>query len=150
MATDTLSAPHKSPIATVLVVLVALPVAVMAVLYLSDRRDAQISVQQAAAETSAILLQADQDVRWLEAAIREKRAILGMTRYEVEMAKGKPDIRYRGQNQPDAMLNAGGVETWIYETHDGKGNSVVFGLNGQVIFAMDALRKPRQGHAIRQ
>jgi hypothetical protein len=150
MTTDALPMPRKSPVVSVLVSLAAVAVIAVAVLYLSDRRGAQASVQQAAAETSALMRQADQDVRWLETAIREKRAILGMTRYEVEMAKGKPDIRYRGQNQPDAMLNAGGVETWIYETHDGKGNSVVFGLNGQVIFAMDALGKPRQGHAIRQ
>ena len=105
----------------------------------------------AANELSRLIArQAALEETWLRAAIRDKRVILGMTRYEVEMARGKPYLRQRGQTQREEMLQLGSVETWTYDLGDGKVVAVLFGLNGQVIYSTDVKGLPREGNAVRQ
>jgi hypothetical protein len=149
MATDALPMPRKSPVVSVLVSLAAVAVIAMAVLYLSDRRTARLTAEINALDRETVLRQMDREAQWLAQAIYDKRAILGMTRYEVELAKGKPFSTHRGQRQPEEMLRLGSVETWIYSRGE-KNGFVLFGLNGQVTHSTDVKGLPPEGNAIRQ
>jgi hypothetical protein len=98
----------------------------------------------------AALARVEKDTEWLQRAIREREAIVGMTYREVETAKGRPHRKQRGEELPESHRAKGGVENWIYEVDGGPESSVLFGANGLVIFASDVEGKPRQGHVIRQ
>jgi hypothetical protein len=98
----------------------------------------------------AALARVEKDTEWLQRAIRERQAILGMTYREVEMAKGRPLRKQRGDTLPEIHRAKGGMENWIYELDGGAESSVLFGANGLVIYASDVEGKPRHGHAIRQ
>jgi hypothetical protein len=97
----------------------------------------------------AALARVEKDTEWLQRAIRERQAILGMTYREVETAKGRPQRKQRGDTLPEIHRAKGGVENWIYEA-DGVESNVLFGTNGLVVFSSDVEGKPPQGHAIRQ
>ena len=98
----------------------------------------------------AALARVEKDTEWLQRAIRERQAIVGMTYREVETAKGHPHRKERGDTLPEIHRAKGGVENWIYEAEGGAEASVLFGTNGLVIYSSDVVGKPRQGHAIRQ
>lgn len=154
MSTDTLSAGSKPAASNMVVGLSAVVVVLVAGIYLIDRQETRQSAERTANREAERVAQASDraqlETQWLEKAIRENRAILGMTRYEVEMAKGKPYIRRRGQEQPKEMIDGGAVETWIYRISDEKGSSVLFGLGGLVIYSSDTAGLPLYGNAIRQ
>ena len=98
----------------------------------------------------AALARAEKDSEWLQRAIRERQAILGMTFREVEMAKGTPRLKQRGGTVPEIPRSKGGVEQWVYDQNGGNEATVVFGANGLVIQSSDVGEKPRLGQAIRQ
>ena len=98
----------------------------------------------------AALARVEKDTEWLQRAIRERQAIVGMTYREVETAKGHPHRKERGDTLPEIHRAKGGVENWIYENEGGAEANVLFGNNGLVIYSSDVEGKPRQGHAIRQ
>ena len=98
----------------------------------------------------AALARAETDSEWLQRAIRERQAILGMTYREVEQAKGAPRLKQRGDTLPDVHRAKGGVEVWTYDAADGRNATVVFGANGLVIQSSDVGDAPRPGQAVRQ
>jgi hypothetical protein len=98
----------------------------------------------------AALARVEKDTEWLQRAIRERQAILGMTYREVETAKGRPLRKQRSDTLSETYRAKGGVENWIYEAEDGSESSVLFGANGLVIYSSDVEGKPSQGHVIRQ
>lgn len=98
----------------------------------------------------AALARAEKDAEWLQRAIRERQAILGMTYREIESAKGAPNLKLRGESLTEIQRAKGGVENWIYDLGGGETTSVLFGVNGLVIQSSDVGDKPRPGQAIRQ
>jgi hypothetical protein len=98
----------------------------------------------------AALARAEKDNEWLQLAIRERRAIIGMTFREVETAKGRPHRKHRGDDLPEDLRARGGVESWVYNLDGGAISSVLFGPNGFVIHATDVEGQTGPGHAIRQ
>jgi hypothetical protein len=98
----------------------------------------------------AALARVEKDSEWLQRAIRERQAILGMTYREVEQAKGVPRLKQRGDVLPEIHRAKGGVETWSYDAGDGRTSTVIFGANGLVIKSSDVGDPPRAGQAIRQ
>jgi hypothetical protein len=98
----------------------------------------------------AALARAEKDNEWLQVAIRERQAILGMTLREVEKAKGRPQRKQRGDELSENLRAKGGVENWTYDADPGAVSSVLFGANGLVIHSTDVDGKTGPGHAIRQ
>ena len=98
----------------------------------------------------AALARVEKETEWLQRAIRERRAILGMTYREVEMAKGPPHLKRRGDTLSEAHRAKGGVENWVYRPGNGEGANVLFGVNGRVIQSSDVGDMPRPGDAIRR
>ena len=98
----------------------------------------------------AALARVEKDAEFLQRAIRERRAILGMTYREVESAKGRPALKQRGDVLREAHRSKGGVENWVYDQGVGEVSEVLFGVNGLVIFSSDVGRKPGDGDAIRR
>jgi hypothetical protein len=96
------------------------------------------------------LARAEKDAEWLQRAIRERRAILGMTYREVEMAKGSPQFKHRGDDLPEVHRAKGGTEIWIYDRSAAGESFVLFGANGRVIQSSDVGDSPLPGQAIRQ
>ena len=116
----------------------------------SKNTDRRVAPKEDTFAQVAALARAEKDTEWLQDAIRERQAILGMTYREVEMAKGRPHRKQRGENLPEVHRSKGGVENWIYEVDGGAESSVLFGPNGLVVFSSDIEGNPRHGHAIRQ
>jgi hypothetical protein len=98
----------------------------------------------------AALARVEKDTEWIQRAIRERQAILGMTYREVERAKGPPSRKQREETLPESDRANGGVEKWIYESADRETASVLFGSNGLVIQSSDVGDTPRPGQAVRQ
>ena len=98
----------------------------------------------------AALARVEKDTEWLQRAIRERQAILGMTYREVEAAKGPPKLKQRGDMLPDVYRAKGTVENWVYDLDNGEVSNVLFGVNGRVIQSSDIGDKPGLGQVIRQ
>ena len=98
----------------------------------------------------AALARAEKDAEWLQRAIREQQAILGMTSREVETAKGRPVTKLRGDSLNDNDRAKGGVEKWVFQTDGREPSEVLFGANGFVISSSDVGDKPGPGQAVRQ
>jgi hypothetical protein len=98
----------------------------------------------------AALARVEKDSEWLQRAIRERQAILGMTYREVEQAKGRPQLKQRGDTLAEPYRQKGGVENWVFDSGTGAVTTVLFGANGLVIHSSDVGDKPRPGQAIRQ
>lgn len=118
--------------------------------FVSNRSDQQVVPKDDTLAQVAALARVEKDTEWLQRAIRDRQAILGMTYREVETAKGRPLRKQRGETLPEIHRAKGGVENWVYDADGGAESSVLFGANGLVIHASDVEGKPRQGHAIRQ
>jgi hypothetical protein len=118
--------------------------------FVSQRFERRAASNEDTLTQVAALARVEKDVEWLQRAIRERQAILGMTYREVEMAKGRPHVKQRGDTLPGTHRARGGVENWIYDVGGGEVSSVLFGANGLVIDATDVAGKPRYGYAIRQ
>jgi hypothetical protein len=118
--------------------------------FVSKRPERRVAPKEDTFAQVAALARAEKDTEWLQHAIRERQAILGMTYREVEMAKGRPHRKQRGENLPEVHRAKGGVENWVYEVNGGAESSVLFGANGLVIHATDVEGKSRHGHSIRQ
>src|SRR5688500_5121694 len=118
--------------------------------FASQRSERRVIPKEDTLAEVAALARVEKDSEWLQRAIREHQAILGMTYREVETAKGRPQRKQRADSLPEIHRANGGVENWIYEEEGGAVSSVVFGSNGLVIYSSDVEGKPRQGHAIRQ
>src|SRR5215207_6501600 len=85
----------------------------------------------------AALARAEKDAEFLQRAIREQRAIIGMTTREVESAKGRPTLKRRGDDLSADERVRGATESWVYNAGTAKESSVVFGANGLVISSSD-------------
>lgn len=98
----------------------------------------------------AALARAEKDAEWLRNAIREQKAILGMTDREVQLAKGAPTQKLRDGALTEGERAKGGVEKWIYD--DGRGSPIVvlFGVSNRVIASSDVSETPLPGQAIRR
>lgn len=118
--------------------------------FVSTRSERRLAPKEDTFAQVAALARVEKDTEWLQRAIRQGQAILGMTYREVEAAKGRPQRKERGDTLPEFHRAKGGVENWIYEDEGGAETSVLFGTNGLVIYSSDVEGKPRQGHAIRQ
>lgn len=92
---------------------------------------------------------ANRDEYYLQEAIRNGQAIIGMTASEVYRARGKPYIIQPRNVLVDAQLELGGVENWIYQDADGV-KGILFGANGLVVYSSDVAGKPRIGNVIRE
>ncbi|MDO8540434.1 MAG: hypothetical protein Q7S40_08325 [Opitutaceae bacterium] len=73
----------------------------------------------------------------VERAIADRKAIEGMTKYEVEQAKGRPFMINTGHQIEDAVRQAGATELWIYLNPRQEG--VFFNFRGLVIASSDTL-----------
>jgi hypothetical protein len=124
--------------------------AVGGVVYFTQRAERRPRVNEDPLPQITALAQAEKDAEWLKRAIRGRQAILGMTYREVEMAKGRPQLKQRGGSLPDILRARGGVENWIYDLGGGNESNVLFGQNGFVIQSSDVGDKPGPGQAIRQ
>lgn len=118
------------------------------VYYVAKRADRPPPRDDSIAQIAA-LARVEKDSEWIQRAVREGRAILGMTYREVQDAKGPPLRKER-----DALLSAslrarGGVENWVYET-GGRETNVLFNIKGLVIQSSDVGEKPQVGQAVRQ
>ena len=118
--------------------------------YASQRSAQRVRVREDHLAQVAALARAEKDTEWLQRAIREKQAILGMTAREVEQAKGQPALKQRGDTLPESDQVKGGVENWIYDSRGGQVSVVLFGAKGFVIYSSDVGDKPGPGQAIRQ
>ena len=99
----------------------------------------------------AALARAEKDTEWLQRAIRERQAILGMTRQEVENAKGPPRVKQRFDALSGADRTKGGVEKWVYSQSGAEDATVLFGAKGLVIHSSDVGDgQPGQSQAIRR
>ena len=119
------------------------------VYYLTHRPAPRVVNDDNLAQVAA-LARVEKDAELLQRAIRERRAILGMTFSEVELAKGPAHFKQRGYTLSDAHHAKGGVERWVYDLGTDKESGILFGSNGLVIDATDAAGKPRSGYSIRQ
>jgi uncharacterized protein HemX len=120
------------------------------VYYASQRAERRPVVKEDHLAQIAALARVEKDTEWLQRAIRERQAILGMTYREVETAKGQPQFKQRGESLQQTHRAQGGVENWVYEMDGGKISEVLFGSNGLVIYASDVADKHGDGHAIRK
>ena len=94
----------------------------------------------------AALARAEKEAEWLQRAIRERQAILGMTSREVENAKGQPAVRLRATDLSDDERSKGAVEKWVFRDSA----SVLFGTTGLVIYSSDVGDTPQPGQIVRQ
>lgn len=133
-----------------ILLLAALAVAVASGFYIQSRIAQSESDKRVAAELRLIAKKQKADEEALAAAIRDRRAIIGMTASEVIMAKGQPYIVQSGRGLPDEYREHGGVENWIYQASGGDVNGVLFGSNGLVVYSADVAGKTLRGNVIRQ
>ena len=117
--------------------------------YLAHRPERRVVNDDNLAQVAA-LARLEKDTELLQRAIRERRAILGMTFSEVEQAKGPAHLKQRGYTLSDAHHAKGGIEHWVYALGTDKESGVLFGSNGLVIDTTDVAGKPRSGYTIRQ
>lgn len=115
----------------------------------TDRREAAARDEQLAAKALELTLQIQLEEQWIRDAIRDQRAIVGMTAEEVILAKGRPQRVKSGPSLAAAYRKEGGVEHWLYDA-TGPLSGVLFGVNGRVVYADDVAGKPRFGNAVRQ
>lgn len=78
--------------------------------------------------------------RLIAKAILERKAIFGMSKYQVRQAKGAPEVYLDGRQIPDEVRSKGIVEIWDYGNAYGPSDRVYFDLNGAVIFSTDMKR----------
>lgn len=121
-------------------------------LYLASRQppDARPVAKNDNLAQVAALARAEKDAEWLQRAIREHEAILGMTFREVETAKGKPLTKLRAESLTDEERARGGVEKWLFPADSRGSSEVLFGASGLVISSSDVGDKPGPGQAVRQ
>jgi hypothetical protein len=94
----------------------------------------------------AALARAEKEAEWLQRAIRERQAILGMTSREVENARGQPAVRLRANDLSDIERAKGAVEKWVFRDSA----NVLFGATGLVIYSSDVGDTPQPGQIVRQ
>lgn len=123
----------------VLVKIAALMV-ILAIGYWGYERYREHEAQKEEAELSQLVAQLNRrnDQR-IGRAIADRRITLGMTRYQAELARGKPGIIQRGQNVPDDIRKEGVVEFWIYSLGGDTVAWAAFDLSGSVIHSSDDL-----------
>lgn len=85
----------------------------------------------------------------LRDAIRDQRAILGMTRYEVLMIKGRPEMVQKGVDLPMPHRKLGGVENWLWEW-DNSVRGILFDMDGYVITSYDVPDEPGPRDQVRR
>lgn len=122
-------------------------------LYLASKNPERLPVPVPSADNLvqvAALARAEKDAEWLQRATRERQAIIGMTYREVEMAKGKPATKQRGETLPPEDRAKGGVENWLYNLEGGQVSAVLFGTNGVVVYSSDVGETPGPGQVIRK
>lgn len=85
----------------------------------------------------------------LNDAIRDRIALLGMSKYEVILAKGRPSDIYKGDNLQDVERRKGGVELWGYR-HVTRDFYVLFDRWDRVIFSDDAEKLPAEKAYVRR
>jgi hypothetical protein len=98
----------------------------------------------------AALARVERDAEWLQRAIRERQAIIGMTFREVEEAKGRPAEKQRGEALTVDDRAKGGVEKWLYAGNSSSSAFVLFGASGLVISSSDVGGVPLPGQSVRQ
>ena len=98
----------------------------------------------------AALARVEQNTERLKRAIRERQAIPCMTYREVETAKGRPHFKKRDDALTETDRAKGGVENWVYNLEEGKIASVLFDVNGLVIYSSELGDTPGPGDVIRR
>ena len=119
-------------------------------LYLVSQRSERRSGGEDTIAQIAELARAEQDAKWLQQAIRNRQAILGMTQREVERAKGPPHLKQSSDALTETHRAHGGVENWIYPQASGDVANVLFGVNGLVVYSSDVGDQPGEGQVIRR
>lgn len=121
-------------------------------LYLSSRRPPEpvVVIKEDNLAQIAALARVEKDAERLQRAVREHRAILGMTFREVESAKGRPASKQRDDTLADAERAKGAVEKWTYPANGGAPSVVFFGATGLVIYSSEVGDNPQPGQLIRQ
>lgn len=133
---DGLSAPPRTA-GNALFKVAAFCVVVVAAVWAIDRFRAHEADRQLVSHIDSLTSQIATEEHRIDSAVRAKRAVLGMTRTQVRMAKGDPLRVRRGEAIPDLVRELGGVEVWIYSLPDGALKQVTFDLNGVVIYSSD-------------
>lgn len=133
---DGLSTPTRAA-GNALFKVAAFCVVVVAAVWAIDRFRAHEADRQLVGHIDSLTSQIATEERRIDDAIRSKRAVLGMTRTQVRMAKGDPLRTRRGEAIPDLVRELGGVEVWIYSLPDGALRQVTFDLNGLTIYSSD-------------
>lgn len=108
--------------------------------YFWDRHKASATDQATVAHVHDLTQQidaAEQAEQQLRRAILGKRAILGMNRAEVRMAKGEPRTILGEEALPEVALKAGGSVAWVYRDERNDTASVIFNRLGLVIYSKD-------------
>lgn len=121
-------------------------------LYLASRQlpEPRAVVKDDSLAQVAALARAEKDAEWIQRAIREHQAILGMTARETETAKGRPSTKLRGGSLTADERTKGGIEKWVFQTDGRESSEVLFGANGLVISSSDVGDKPGPGQVVRQ
>ena len=121
-------------------------------LYLASRQAPQPTVvtkEDNLAQVAA-LARVEKDAEWVQRAIRERQAILGMTYREVEEAKGRPMEKVRDSALSPEERAQGGVEKWIYDRRSDSPAVVLFNASGRVVVSSDVGAVPLPGQAVRR
>lgn len=151
MATGALpSRAHRAGTSAGLVAIMALAAVGGGVYIATHRSEPPPAVQDDRLAEIAALARVEKDTEWIQRAIRERHAILGMTYREVETARGLPQRILRDDALSEIHRAKGAVENWVYEREGGEVASVLFGSNGLVIHSSDVGETPRPGQAVRQ
>lgn len=137
---DGLSVPPRAA-GNALFKVAAFCVVVVAAVWAIDRFRAHEADRQLVSHIDSLTGQIAADERRMDDAIRAKRAVPGMTRTQVRMAKGEPLRVQRGETLPDVTREHGGVETWLYNVPGDPTHFVTFDLHGHVRYSTDMLAR---------
>lgn len=115
-----------------------LSILVVAALWVMDRERNRRADAALVAHVDTLAREIRAEERKLHEAVVNQRAVRGMTRAEVLAVKGEPRSVFKNDQLPESHRKRGAVETWAYPFGDGsETSSVLFGLDGRVIYSRD-------------